>query len=255
MHKSSSVALRGPLYKWLGIFGSLMFGAAPSLADTAQVFDVYEYRGKDSLDAAPISIKIPADLITRKPTTTRVFGVNILTFYPSFTSLKDPQNAAFGAGCVGICNGRILIGIKSRTHSIDASTPNMGDWMAKSHLKWHKTPPYRSNVEVTDIDVAGTGFTEAFEVKTRDPVSKRVASTQIFYLRKSARSNHFDLTASCAVGLAITGCTLNFSLACEPAVYVAVHGIDRSNLQEAADIKEETDQFISKMVLSPSCSN
>lgn len=255
MHKSSSVALRGPLYKWLGIFGSLMFGAAPSLADTAQVFDVYESRGKDSLDAAPISIKIPADLIFRKPATTRVFGVNILTYYPSFTSLKEPQNAAFGAGCVGICNGRILIGIENRTHSINASTPNMGDWMAKSHLKWHKTPPYRSNVEVTDIEIAGTGFTEAFEVKTRDPVSKRVARTQFFYLRKSAHSDYFDLTASCSVGLAMTDCTLNFSLACDPAVYVTVHGIDRSNLQEAADIKEKTDQFISKMVLSPSCSN
>jgi hypothetical protein len=36
-------------------------------------------------------------------------GANIISWYPSMTSSKNPMNKTFGLNCAGFCNGRIMI--------------------------------------------------------------------------------------------------------------------------------------------------
>ncbi len=97
---------------------------------------------------------------------TRNWGVNILTYFPSFSSPAAPENAKYGLNCIGVCNGRILIAVNNRTHSIVQpgqafGSPNMGDFIARNALRWDRAPPYPPNVHVSDIEPRN-GFDEAF---------------------------------------------------------------------------------------------
>lgn len=43
----------------------------------------------------------------------RDWAAYILTYYPSFTGPRDPENANYGLNCVGHCNGQILVSIEN----------------------------------------------------------------------------------------------------------------------------------------------
>jgi hypothetical protein len=111
--------------------------AAASAARAGEI-DIYEHYGYYMLDDPPPGV--------------RPWGTNILTYYPSFTSPADPENRNFGLACAGLCNRRILISVENRDHSVRFSSANMGDFIARSSLKWAKTPPYPPNIHVRDFD-------------------------------------------------------------------------------------------------------
>jgi len=230
-------------------------------AAETETIEIYESYGSYTLalpppEMQPIFLSIPAAFLYEgSKVGRRNWGVNLLTYYPTFTSPKEQANADFGLRCAGICNGRILISVANRTHSISQMIPNMGDFIARAQLKWSKTPPYPTNVRVRDIDPV-EGFDEGFERSTfvlRDAAQDKPAYLERVYLRKESNRDYHDLTATCVVNNYGTTCILHFSLRCNPAVYVTVNGLNGSYLSRAADIKEKTDLFISKMVTEPSC--
>lgn len=235
-----------------------------SSASGYKIIELYESYGTYSLDAPPIEmhpivLRIPEEYVYgSNKDASRNWGVNLLTYYPDFTSLKDPANARFGVACAGICNGRILISIANRTHSISQRSPNMGDFIARSQLKWQKSPPYPPSVQVKDI-IPSYDFDEGFERSTAPSSNSRESVLQApiwmerVFLKRAADGGHYEMTATCQVNHVRTTCILHFSLRCNPAIYVTVNGLDGSYLNSAADIREKTDKFISTMVRKPSC--
>jgi hypothetical protein len=246
-----------------GLVLSLVMLAGFAQASEPKTIEIYEQYGTYTLDGPPpemhpIVLSIPDQfLYGSSKGNSRNWGVNILTYYPSFNSPQDPANADFGLRCVGICNGQILISVENRSHSISSNSPTMGDFVARSEFKWSKTPPYPSNVQVRDIEPPA-GFDEAFERVTNttasptDDKNRGFALTTRTYLRK-ADSVHYDLTAICNVNQVKTSCILHFSLSCNPAIYVSINGVDGSYLHVAADIKQKADRFIAAMIKKPSC--
>jgi hypothetical protein len=246
---------RNVLIALLALLISSVMGAAESAT-----FEVFEHRGAYTLDAPPpemhpVVLSVPRDFLYGSGLPKRNFGINILTYYPSFSSPNDPNNASFGLACAGICNGRILISIENRAHSVSTSSPNMADYIARAELRWSKTPPYPPNVHVRDLNSKIGGFDEAFEETISTLTDRKIVQTHRVYFRKDADGQHYNLTAVCNVTDRATGCVLHFSLTCNSEIYVSVHGIDGSYLDRAADIKEKTDHFISTMVQKPFCSN
>jgi len=220
--------------------------------------EIFEHRGTYTLDAPPpemrpIVMSVPKDFSYGSGLANRNFGINILTYYPSLSSPSDPANANFGLACAGICNGRLLILIENRAHSISASSPNMGDFIARADLHWLKTPPYPSNVQVTDLIPKIDGFDEGFERTTSNLADGKIVSTERDFLKRDPDGVHYNLVATCEVTDRKTSCTLHFSLDCNPGIYVSVHGVDSSYLYSAVDIKKKIDRFISTMVREPSC--
>lgn len=117
--------------------------AAASAARAGEI-NIYEHYGSYMLDdpppgVRPIILDVPEKfLYDRSKKAIVTWGTNILTYYPSFTSPADPENRNFGLACAGICNGSILISVENRDHSVRFSSPNMGDFIARSSLKWAK---------------------------------------------------------------------------------------------------------------------
>lgn len=237
-------------------------------AGAANTIEIYEHYGTYNLDAPPphmppIVLQLPEKFqYGSTKGSRRNWGANILTYYPSFTSPTDPENANFGLRCVGICNGRILISVENRAHSINSATqyssPNIGDFIARSTTKWERTPPYPQNVHVRELDPYD-GFDEGFE-RTTEPTNgsantARSSRVERSYFRKAPDGIHYDLAATCNVTGNRSTCLLHFSLRCDPRIYVSVHGLDGTYLDRSADIKEKTDAFISSAVQSSPCGN
>ncbi len=162
------------------------------------IIEIYEHYGTYTLasppaEMQPIVLRIPAAfLYGSSKIGGRNWGLNLLTYYPAFSSPSDPENANFGLRCAGICNGRILISVQNRTHSISQTIPNMGDFIARSELKWRKTPPSPPNVRVRDIDPV-EGFEEGFERATFEVGDARKRSPlglQRVYLRRASDKNY-----------------------------------------------------------------
>jgi hypothetical protein len=123
------------------------------------VIELFENYGTYTLafpppDMNPIQLVVPQGFGYASSTSTlRTWSADLLTFYPSFSKPSDPGNLDYGMSCGGFCNGRIVISIQNRTHSIEPFTPspNMGDFIASTTIKWKRTPPYPTNVHVFDI--------------------------------------------------------------------------------------------------------
>jgi hypothetical protein len=107
--------------------------------------EIYEHYGQYTLDAPPpdmppIVLQVPEKFrYGLSKGTARNWGVNILTYYPHFTSPEEPENAEFGLNCAGICNGRVLILVENRTHSISTSAPTFGEFIARATLSYQRT--------------------------------------------------------------------------------------------------------------------
>lgn len=249
------------LFSLFSLTASIFLPSNNPHAAESGIIEIYESYGTYTLASPPakmqpIVLRIPAAfLYGSSKIGGRNWGVNLLTYYPTFSSPSGPENASFGLRCAGICNGRVLISVQNRTHSISQTIPNMGDFIARAQFKWLKTPPYPPNVRVRDIDPV-EGFDEGFERTTfemHDVVQEKPAQIERVYLHRASDRSYYDLTATCGVNSYGTTCILHFSLRCNPAVYVTVNGLAGSYLGRAADIKEKTDLFISKMVTEPSC--
>lgn len=233
-------------------------------ADTVEIFEKY---GTYVLSAPPpnmhpIVLRVPDDFrYGSSKGATRDWGINILTYYPSFTSPREARNARFGLDCAGICNGRILIAIENRSHLSETGSPNMGDFIAKAQINAFLTPPYPPYIHVTNLGPVD-GFSEELEHVTmahdasNNPTGRQPVAISRYYFRKAPDHMHYDLMALCDVSEVDpqrSTCTLHFSLACNPAIYVTVNGLDSRYLSVAEDIRSKTDRFISGMVISPVC--
>ena len=170
-----------------------------------------------------------------------LWGVQILTYYPSFTSPEDPANKDYGLGCAGICNGRILISIEYRPGLLQTTSPNMGDFIARAELRWKRTPPYPANVTVRDLG-SQSGFDSGFERATDGSSNK-----EMVLFRNAADG------ATCQSGQPKVSCILHLSLSCNPAIYVSVNGLDGSYLDRSSDIARQVDDFVGAMVKVPCC--
>jgi hypothetical protein len=239
----------------LSIGGTL---SATAQTDGPGVIEIYEHYDHYTLDAPPpdkkpIILKVPEEFrYGGSKGATRNWGLNLLTFYPSFTSPRAPENTKFASHCIGICNGQVLIAIENRTHSINSpihyNSPNMGDYIAHANIKWNRNFP--SSQKLTELGPQD-GFTSGFEIA--DIIPGQLSTTRKYFFRLSPDKVHYDLTAECNTNQYGTHCTLHFSLSCNPAIYVSVNGIGGSYLQYASDIQEKTDKFVSSMVISPAC--
>ena len=236
----------------------LLIDISVAVADETGLIEIYEHWNTYTLDAPPSEEK-PIVLQVPEPFrygsskgATRNWGLNLLTFYPSFTSPQAPENAAFGVGCRGDCNGRILIAINYAKHAINnpngLNSPNMGDAEAKMRLEKSLVPEGSS---VRDLG-SQYGFTRGYEV--RIPKSNIVGEEIEQYLfRLSADEVNYDLSSDCSINKFARTCTLHFSLKCNPAIYVQVVAIDMKYIGEFMDVVRRTDQFVTSMVRIPAC--
>jgi hypothetical protein len=267
LHKAreSFVPLSNSVFSCALAFGLVQAFSFPNLsfATEAETIEIYENYGTPyTLDAPPpdrfpIILTIPHRFLFRSGgmVPARDWGANLLTYYPSFTSLSDPENSKFGANCIGICNGQVLISIRNRAHSINAASRDMGDFIARAQVNSLKTPVHPPpNARVRDLDPSEP-FDEAFERALLNPTDEKVAQIDRIYMRKARDQGHYDLVATCTVNSSRSTCTLHFSLACNPAIYISVNGIDGSYLNRSEDIREKADHFVSSMVQRPSCSS
>ena len=223
----------------------------------ADLIEIYEHWGNFTLAAPPpemkpIVLQVPeAFRYGSSKGATRNWGLNLLTYYPTFTSPQAPENASFGLNCKGDCNGRILVAIENRAHSIGSprshNSPNMGDYIARIELE-------------SLVPIGGTkrdlgpqhGFDNGYEV--RIPASNGMGDrTDRHLFRLSEDRIHYNLAAKCSINQFAEGCILYFSLKCNPAIYVKVVAIDMKHIGEFADVVRKTDQFVTSMVRSPAC--
>jgi hypothetical protein len=231
--------------------GAVTFIAA-ARGDEAGFIEIYESWGNFTLAAPPpemkpIVLQVPeAFRYGSSKGATRNWGLNLLTYYPNFTSPQAPENARFGLSCVGDCNGRILVSINNRTHSIDDprrfSSPNMGDYIARID------PLMPIGSTRTDLGPQH-GFDSGYEVM---PASTGNGIDQYLFHLSEDRI-HYDLTARCSINERAKKCTLHFSLKCNPAIYVQVVGIDIKQIDGFVDAARKADQFVTSMVRNPAC--
>jgi hypothetical protein len=242
---------------------SAMITPGFSLPDRDLV-DLYEYTGKYTLanppdDAKHIELSIPQPYrYGSMKNAQRTWVVEILTYYPSFTSASEAEHRNAGLDCAGICDGRILISIEYRPGLSRTQSPNWGDYIAQTRLRSERNSPQPENVEVRDIG-ARDGFDFGYERLTRDPHaiakdSAAIARTETVLLRKAPDGTHFDLAATCERGTRTT-CVLHFSLECDSSVYVAVNGLDASYLDRAGDLVKRANAFLTPMFRSRSCNS
>jgi len=125
--------------------------------------------------------------------------------------------------------------------------------VARARLKLQRTLPFSPNVTLRDL-VETHGFSGGSERITYDPVRSAGAEPkplrkEIVLFRKASNADYYDLAATCEAA-ARTTCILHFSLSCNPALYVAVHGLDETYLDRASDVVSKTDHFIGSMLES-----
>jgi len=189
---------------------------------------------------------------------TRAWSLNILTFYPSLTSQRDPANASYGLYCVGFCNGRILISIEYwpsvPTHHRGQSA---GDAGAHGILR-HNHEESSTNVHVVDLK-SEFGFDQAFEKTTDTPPGGKSTtpanSSRIdrYLLKLAPHRVHYDAYAHCSMSTPIHGCEIYSSLTCNPAVRISVNGWLLERMSEASEIQNRVAQFVAAMVKEPEC--
>jgi hypothetical protein len=207
----------------------------------------------------------------------RDWGVNLLTYYPGFTSPEDGENAKFGLSCTGFCNGRMLITIENfgrNFKQINLSSKQYYshaavDIYARRLLQKKKDqllPGYhQQNLHVTDY-APEAGFDVVFEelyTKMEDApniIPGHFADIHKFYLKWNQAREYYDLVADCHIPSGNNNferfvCTLTFSLACNPAVSVKATGADGKFLPEFGNIQSATDRFVSSMIIEPACNS
>ncbi|MGO9171456.1 MAG: hypothetical protein ACLP7P_05780 [Rhodomicrobium sp.] len=252
-----------------------------SLPDAEEgIVEIYEPDGVHGLedprtDVPPIILKIPERFRGNgRRGGRRDWGLNLLTYYPGFTSPREPENAKFGLSCAGYCNGRILITIENgssfrlpdtRGNRYNAKTH--ADYIARHMLEEKKERQwpqhYQPNLHTTDLEPQA-GFGIVFEelwTKMEDApnvIPEHYTEIMRYYLRKNQEGEYFDLVVSCHVPSGNNTyepftCTLHFSLACNPAVSVEVTGVDGKFVPEFDKIQTETDRFVSAMLVKPQC--
>ena len=179
------------------------------------------------------------------------WGIQILTYYPGFSSPAAPQNKDFGLDCIGYCNGRILIYISYNPRIVRAGITNTADARVHGELENRKfiAGLHLPNVTYKDLGPRGPfngGFEHIAMVQGARP--PKIGTDEHFLWRKT-EGEHYDLVAQCDQAASSPHCHLDFSSSCNPSISVQV-SIDMRDLDRAADIKDKTDAFLLPMIKS-----
>jgi len=244
----------------LGSSGALILAitSQAALADMGDLVKIYEYTGKYLLTEVPSSAKSIVLEVPQKYRyggsrgVSRAWGVNILTYYPGFSSSNDPENAGAGLNCAGYCNGRILVSIENRARSINntrwLNSPNMADIVGRLAPELDIHAKGNSTIAVGPEH----GFDKGYEI-TIPPHGALKSEVRLYLFHISEDHVHYDVTAQCLRNQFADTCVLHFSLHCNPAVYVQVVGIDMRFIDNLLEIKDKADRFVSSMIREPAC--
>lgn len=242
----------------IGVIAVLLIACVQARAEP---IEIYESLGSYTLqdippDVRPIILDIPPDFFYNSSyrEVTKVWGINLLTYYPSFTSLSDPRNSNYGTRCVGICNGRVLVHISNQSRRL-GKFHNMGDAIAQGELSRIQRHAAIPNARVEALNSADAWFDQGFKLHRLNAAGEHIAPTETLYLlADSTNRSAFELTATCDTNSDRTTCILHFSASCVPSLYVTVNGLDESYLRDAREIMKKTNAFLASMIRSHSCS-
>ena len=244
--------------KLLLLLGLVLVSAA-ARADESGLVAIYPYAtGSIPLppsEMKPIVLQVPeAFRYGGSKGVSRAYGINILTFYPSFTSPRAPENARFVGGCKGDCNGRILIDIENDSRDIHSPDkygwgdyPNMGDAIAHRTLEHPLVP---NGARVTHLGPQH-GFDSGLQIDASSPSLGGWIHRYLFHL--SPDRVHYDLAVDCNINEFAKACSLHFSLKCNPAIYIWMGALQMTRIDQFLDVKQKTDRFVTSMVRKPAC--
>lgn len=229
-------------------FGTLTVRAdeEPSSSDLVEIVSI----GNES-PFSGVLLRIPQEFRFRSSIGQRkTTGINIVTFYPSFTSLADSANRAFAADCIGYCNGRFMLAIKNMP------PPRAAAWLktfysegAYGSLKDHK--PTTALRQVRDF-TPRFGFDHEFEEISGSEASPW--TTRYFLKDESGSSGLSALAVDCMMSVPHPACKLHFFLTCAPAVEINIVGWSYDHIREAFALQRRAGQFVSSMLVQPKCS-
>jgi hypothetical protein len=217
----------------------LLQRVAETDGDTVEI-----HQGGDRYQAPTIVLRIPQQFRFRSSIgQTQSLGINLITFYPDFTSLADPRNYAYGSGCIGYCNGQMMISIENVPADWSGSLQKrLFDEGYLGGLTDHK--PHYFGVEVEDINPI-LGFDTAFDQNLVNGYRTRIL------LKGESDNNPNPLSAKCMMD-AVQVCELLFTLKCAPIVDIKVVW-HYDHLSEAFQLQKRVDDFVSAMLVQPQC--
>lgn len=247
------------------------------------IIEIYAPDGRHNIqdpptDTPPIVLRIPEEYrVYTSKGTIKDWGVNVMTYYPGFTSPEDPQNAKFGLRCAGYCNGRIFIHLENVGRSLKQADPaekkyyslippNAYALRLLQKKKEELLPGYHhQNLHITEFPPEAD-FNEIFEelITTLEDAPNIIPghfSKKIrHYLRWNREHEYYDLVADCQIPSSNGDfepfvCTLYFSLKCNPAVDIKITGIDGKFMPEFGNVTAEVNKFVSRMMVTPVCNS
>ncbi len=169
---------------------------------------------------------------------------SLRTFYPSFSSPRDPVNVArgFQHGCIGYCEGEINITIGNIKLPLGTGkSSNYAEVVAGRRASWPGG---------MQPAAAQFGFAQAFDETFAS--NGRQTGKRIF-LMSSNDAARYSLVAECSMQTPNHICSLFFSLACNPDIGIEVGSWYYEHLDEALEIHRRVDAFVSSMVKEPKC--
>jgi hypothetical protein len=179
------------------------------------------------------------------------WGIQILTYYPGFSSPAAPQNKSLGLDCIGYCNGRILIYISYSPRIQSVGFANAADSTVHGQLRDRKfiTGLHLPNVTYKDIGPRGP-FSGGFEhiAMVQGALPPKIGADDLVLWRET-KDGHYDLVALCAPDAPNPPCHLIFSSSCSPAISIQV-SVTMRDIDRAADIRDKTDAFLLPMIKS-----
>lgn len=210
-------------------------------------------------DSHPILLLIPEKYrYGSSKTITKSWGINILTYYPSFSAPSEPENKSFGLNCAGFCNGRILISLQNRFSALNGTRLSTADFLVTMMTQaYHDNQP--SNVDIFD-NIQTLGFDHVF---TRVVHPKDInglipdASTHVdkYLYHKVSPDTGYDLFIHCSMSTPVHVCDIHFSSSCINILSIEVSGIPFEQVKDAFDIYKKVDQFISSLLPKSHCTN
>jgi hypothetical protein len=218
----------------------LLQRVAETDGDTVEI-----HQGGDRYQAPTIVLRIPQQFRFRSSIgQTQSLGINLITFYPDFTSLADPRNYAYGSGCIGYCNGQMMVSIENVPADWSASLQKrLFDEGYLGGLTDHK--PTSFGMEVDDINPI-LGFDKVFDQRLVDIYRTRIL------LKEEGDNKLAPLSAECSMKTTVQVCELFFTLKCAPVVDIKIIW-PYDHLSEAFQLQKRVDDFVSAMLVQPQC--
>ena len=269
---TTPVYLNGRRSRWrllcipiLAVFAAMMVVASAAVQPPAVTpaeqgrIELYPYAGNYLLqspppDVHPAVFMVPQEFLwgsTRNAAkvNNHAWGIQILTYYPGFSSPAAPQNKEFGLNCVGYCNGRILIYIAYNPAMLRGGIANFADANVRGQLSSRKfiTNLPQHNATYNDFGSRGP-FTGGFEHLVRGVQHLKDALDEQVLWRET-KDGHYDLVARCSPNAPNPTCLLDFSASCNPAISVEVT-VGMRDIDRAADIKGKTNALLLPMIKS-----